>query len=77
MGGDGRMHNVPVKWVEYKPISKVTPFIVSDTKKSKLEYESAFNAGEFNQMLNTFAQSSDILYKKRIFSFVTKDNNKK
>ena len=77
MGGDGRMHNVPVKWVEYKPISKVTPFIVSDTKKSKLEYESALNAGEFNQMLSTFAQSSDILYKKRIFSFVTKDNNKK
>ena len=76
LGGDGKMHNVPVHWVEYNPISRVTPFVVSDTKKNKMEYESALNAGEFNQMLNTFARSSDILYKKRIFSFVTKDNNK-
>ena len=74
LGGDGRMHNVPVHWVEYSPISKVTPFIVSDTKKNKMEFESAFSGGEFNQMLNTFAQKSGTLYKKRIFSFVTKDN---
>lgn len=77
LGGDGKMHNVPVHWVEYNPISKVTPFVITDTKKNKAEYENALKAGEFNQMLNTFARSSDILYKKRIFSFVPKDNNKK
>ena len=76
MGGDGRMHNVPVKWVEYSPISKTTQFIVSDTKKNKVEFESAMSGGEFNQMLNTFARKGDTLYKKRIFSFVSKDNNK-
>ena len=76
LGGDGRMHNVPVPWVEYSPISKTTPFIVSDTKKNKVEFESAFNGGEFKQMLDTFALKGDTLYKKRIFSFVSKDNNK-
>ncbi|MBQ7172885.1 MAG: hypothetical protein IJR88_02050 [Clostridia bacterium] len=30
MGGDGRMHSVPVPWVEYLPISKVTDFSVED-----------------------------------------------
>lgn len=29
-GGDGRMHAVPVPWVEYLPISKVTDFSVED-----------------------------------------------
>ena len=73
MGGDGKMHNVPVKWIEYKPINRVTPLVVMDTKKDKGEFDSSFSAGQFKDLLSKFV-SSDIIYKKRIFSFLAKDN---
>lgn len=74
LGGDGRTHQVPVHWVEYIPIQKVTPFVISNTNKSKVEFESEYNAGGFDKMLNKFSGGNDIIYKKRLFSFVPKDN---
>ena len=74
LGGDGRMHNVPVHWIEYRPISKVTPLLVEDTHQDKIEYESAYTGGQFNDLINKFGVTGDIIYKKRIFSFLMKDN---
>ena len=76
MGGDGRMHNVPVRWIEYNPIMKTTNMVVSNTHKGRMEFQEAYQAGQFNGIVNQFAGSHDILYKKRLFSFVLKDNNK-
>ena len=73
-GGDGRSHNVPVHWIEYIPVSKETPFVISNTNKNKAEFESSYNGGGFDKLLNKFAGGSDIIYKKRLFSFVPKEN---
>lgn len=73
LGGDGRTHQVPVHWIEYSPISQDTPFVIEDTKGDISNYREKLNAGQFNDMLNKYGRKSDILYKKRLFSFVAKD----
>ena len=73
MGGDGLMHNVPVHWIEYLPISKTTPFVVTDTNQDKSGYRELYQSGKFNDSINKFGNSSAILYKKRMMSFVPKN----
>ena len=74
VAGNGHTYNVPVHWVEYRPISKNTPFVVSDTGADLKGYKALYETGKFNEMINKFSGSSDILYKKRLFSFLPKDN---
>lgn len=38
LGGDGRMHPVPVHWVEYVAINKVTPFAITSTNMDRPKY---------------------------------------
>ncbi len=73
MGGDGRMHNVPVPWIEYRPIQRSTPFVVRDTEGNKEDYLSNNASGKFNEAINKFGNSSAILFKKRLMSFVAKN----
>ena len=73
MGGDGHLHNVPVPWIEYNPIVKSTPFIVSDTEGDKGQYYEDYAAGKYNPLINKFGNSSAILFKKRLLSFVPKN----
>ena len=73
MGGDGKMHMVPVPWIEYDPISKVTPIVVQDTKQDKPTFDQNYGNGGFNELLKKFESTGDIIYKKRIFSFIMKD----
>ncbi|MBO6280382.1 MAG: hypothetical protein J6M95_02240 [Bacilli bacterium] len=73
LGGDGHMHNVPVHWIEYKPIVKETPFIVKDTETDKSGYYSSYNEGKYNNIINRFGNSSAILFKKRLMSFIPKN----
>ena len=72
LGGDGKMHNVPVKWIEYKPISQVTPFVVMDTNENKEEFSKEYNDGKFDKFIDNYGHSSAILYKKRLMSFIRK-----
>ncbi len=73
MGGDGHMHNVPVHWIEYNPISKTTPFVVSDTQGDKSQYNDDCSNGKYNGLINRFGNSSAILFKKRLMSFIPKN----
>lgn len=74
MGGDHKLHDVPVHWIEYFPICRETPFVVTDTEASLSGYKTLYESGKFNDIINKFSGSSDMLYKKRLFSFVLKDN---
>ena len=72
LGGDGRTHNVPVHWIEYNPIMRETPFVVRDTEDDKSKYKEDYNSGKFNNTINKFGNSSAILFKKRLMSFIPK-----
>ena len=72
MGGDGHMHNVPVHWIEYNPIVKDTPFVVNDTNGDKSDYFKNYAEGKFNPIIEKYGNSSAILFKKRLLSFIPK-----
>ena len=73
MAGNGRMYDVPVPWIEYNPIQKDTSFVVTDTKEDKETYQQDAASGKFNDLINKFGNSSAILFKKRLMSFVPKN----
>ena len=66
MGGDGKMHTVPVNWIEYFPISRVTQMLVKDTHQNKSEYEENYSSNNYSDLISKFGATSDIIYKKRI-----------
>ncbi len=39
LGGDGRMHGVPVRWIEYIPVTKTTHISVEGTGMSRKEFD--------------------------------------
>jgi len=42
MGGDGKMHNVPVHWIQYDEVKKISPITVSDTSSSRFDFSSKY-----------------------------------
>ena len=56
IGGDGHTHLVPVHWNEYVKISKKTPFIVRDSKKSRYEYSKSENLFAKYNVKNVYYQ---------------------
>ncbi len=72
-GGDGRWHDVPVKWIEYNPISQVTPFAVGRANENTYyDFNGKFCAGDYNKLLERYQKADQVLYKKGLFSFVKK-----
>jgi len=69
MGGDGKLHNVPVSWVEYKKIYKDTPFQIQNVKTTYPEYRSL---SKDNEVFARFSDKEGLSYSKRFVSCVKK-----
>ena len=73
-GGDGKAHQIPVRWIEYNPISKETPFAVGRANENTWEeFNKSYGSGTYNKTLGKYSMSDQVLYKKGLFSFVKKD----
>ena len=70
MGGDGRHHDVPVEWIEYVPVEKVTPFIVQATDITRRQFLELNNTNEYAQFLNKNVSNGAILVSRGLFSFI-------
>jgi len=68
LGGDGKMHPVPVHWIEYLPVSEETPFKVQPLEGTYTEYKS----GKFNDTIAKFGNPDKIIYRKRFISTLNK-----
>ena len=66
LGGDGKMHGVPVPWIEYDKIVKDTPMRVQPIEASYPEYQS----GKYNDIIDKFGKKDNIIYRKRFISSV-------
>ena len=70
MGGDGRRHDVPVHWIEYVPVEKVTPFIVQATNINRKQFFELTHTSEYAQFLNRNVSNNAILVSRGLFSFI-------
>lgn len=68
LGGDGRMHAVPVVWYEYIPIVKNTLMEAKNTKLRKNEYLKEKNNSEFSQFMSQYSKNNAIIYERGLFS---------
>ncbi len=72
-GGDGKWHQVPVKWVEYIPVSQSTPLVVKETggltmQDFQNETQSSNEWQDFFRQWQT--QPDGISFRRSIVSFV-------
>ena len=70
LGGDGSMHDIPVQWLEYIPIEKVSEIAVQKCVTTKKEYDNNYRNGLLNQFLSQFTDRNAMIYKKGFISFL-------
>ena len=70
MGGDGRMHSIPVHWIEYFPLTQETPVTMSRVNGSIPEFIDNLNNPQFTNFMNTFEQNSSYVYKRGFISTI-------
>ena len=68
LGGDGKMHNVPVNWYQYDPLVHKSIIATSIIGGDNLKYRSI-------QLNNNGFSSDDAVYERGLFSCLTKENN--
>lgn len=72
-GGDGRYHDVPVKWIEYIPVEHTSMMVLKEAEDSnKQEYfEKLHDSDEWKNFYSNWGKDFDASdYRKSIISFI-------
>lgn len=72
LGGDGRMHPVPVHWVLYEPIYKDTEMEILNYEADRNYFEKTCQNQDFIKYMNQFSQSNGIIYERGLMSVLVK-----
>ncbi|MCQ2087821.1 MAG: hypothetical protein MJZ37_07180 [Bacilli bacterium] len=75
LGGDGHMHNVPVEWYEYIPVSKTSQIIVQKCETSNKNYRSNYTNASFTNFVSQFTKKGAIVFKRGVISFEPNDTS--
>lgn len=70
-GGDGRMHAVPVFWLEYLPVEQRTQMAVQKKKSSRLDFNINSGRADFKDMLKRYSDRGACLYERGVFAMLT------
>ena len=73
MGGDGHMHNVPVTWYEFDPVSKGTLMEIQNTEDKKAIYDK--NLEKASEYINSKGAKDGIIIQRGICSSILKDEH--
>lgn len=73
-GGDGNMHNVPVHWREYFPISNKSSIMVREYESKELADGDQSVVDEFCDIVNNLS-GGNILARRNIFSSIIRKGN--
>lgn len=57
MGGDGHMHDIPVQWTRYDPVSKTSTIGVREFIGDKKQFRNLSNDADFKNFNNLYASS--------------------
>lgn len=74
MGGDGRMHSVPVTWYEYIPVKKETPIQIQAVPSSKKNATFEQNLAKAQSIFAPLLVGSGIITQRGIFSSILKSH---
>lgn len=64
MGGDGRLHNVPVHWIEYFPLNKTTYMNLRDVNSTRFDFNNKMNDNRFKEFINKNSINSTYSFSK-------------
>ena len=70
IGGDGRIHTIPVEWIEYLPVMKSSVMEARDSKLNREEYKNVKNNNEFSQFMSQYSKNNAIIYERGLFSIL-------
>ena len=74
-GGDGRMHNVPVYWIEYIPISKESRMAVEHLNSSRFEFNNQRYNPKFMDFINKVSTNNGFKYERGLFAALLFDKS--
>lgn len=70
MGGDGRIHAVPVVWIEYIPIERTTQMAVQKKRSSRSDFNLNSSRGQFKDTVSRFSDNGACLYERGVFAML-------
>ena len=71
LGGDGRMHVVPVVWIEYFPVERRTLLAVQKRESTRLDINRHSAKTEFKDMIKQYSLRGAWLYERGVFAMLT------
>ena len=75
LGGDGKLHAVPVHWLEYIAVQKTTPMEVQYQPIARPKLLSNKNSSEFSSFIQKYVQDNAIIYGRGVFGFIPSGNS--
>lgn len=70
MGGDGRLHNVPVPWIEYFPLERVSEMSLRNINTTRFDFNNKMNDNNFKEFIKKNSNGSSYLFKKGMFAIL-------
>ena len=71
LGGDGRVHLVPVFWIEYFPIEKRTLMAVQKRNSTRRDINMTSARADFKEILKRYSMRGAWLYERGVFAMLT------
>ena len=70
LGGDGRMHSVPVEWYEYLPVYKDTPISVTEKNSTRSGFANLVNSPQFQKIMSTISKNGPCHFERGLFTYI-------
>ena len=74
MGGDGLPHQIPVKWYEYVPLERSTPFAVQTCQTTEKKFRYNIKNQALRDFLSRLSERGVIIYQRGLISFPLRSN---
>ena len=76
MGGDGRLHTIPVHWVQYDPIQRTTFMGVQNYDASRYDFNNLMQNDGFRNAMEILKSNKVIHFERRLLAYIVPSNGK-
>ena len=74
MGGDGRIHTIPVHWIEYIPLTRVTVMELRDLNASRFDFNNKMQDNRFNEFINKYSAGGMYSFQRGLMAFLADEH---